>query len=197
MIPYNSKHDSLTDRELLVRMRDNSTNAFDTVYERYHRELYAYALKLLKSPDDASDIIQDTFIKLWENSDSLPDEVNLRFYLRTMVRNKVWNHMRDNKARLLNNYSIMFRRGMSEENPGPGKVDDTILSEELERAIGQLPPQQRKVAVLRREGLSNAEIAKRMDLSVNTVNVHYRLMLNFLKGRFRHLVLLIMVYSLW
>ena len=71
MIPYNSKHDSLTDRELLVRMRDNSTNAFDTVYERYHRELYAYALKLLKSPDDASDIIQDTFIKLWENSDNI------------------------------------------------------------------------------------------------------------------------------
>ena len=164
MTSNNSKHDSLTDKELLARIRNCDREAFDTVYGKYHRDLYFYALKLIKDRDDASDIIQDTFVKLWMNSGSIPPDV---------------------------------KRGLWEDNPGPDRLDDMVWTKELEEAIGQLPPQQRKVAELRKEGLSNAEIAKRMNLSVNTINVHYRLMLNSLRNKFGHLVSLIILYVLW
>ncbi len=197
MTSNNSKHDSLTDKELLARIRNCDREAFDTVYGKYHRDLYFYALKLIKDRDDASDIIQDTFVKLWMNSGSIPPEVNLKSYLSVMVRNRVLNYIRDNRARLLNNYRIIRQRGLWEDNPGPDRLDDMVWTKELEEAIGQLPPQQRKVAELRKEGLSNAEIAKRMNLSVNTINVHYRLMLNSLRNKCGHLVSLVILYVLW
>ena len=68
--------------------------------------------------------------------------------------------------------------------------------DELQDAIESLPPQQRKVAASRKDGLSNAEIAEKLDLSLNTVNVHYRLGLKALRNKLKHLIVLVIILCL-
>ena len=160
------KYETLTDEELLEHVRHCDMRAFDTIYYRYHQVLYTYALKLIRNEDDASDIIQEIFIKLWGFSDMMPKRLNLKGYLYSMVRNRVFNFMRDNRIRLVNNYKIVIQNDMSIENEGFEKNEERLLSQQLDNAIDTLPPQQKQVAKLRRMGLSNREIAEKMNLSL-------------------------------
>ena len=190
-----SKFEPLSDKDLLAKIRQKDIKAFDVIYLKYHYRLYVYALKMIKNDEDAADIVQDIFIRFWEQADRIPEELNIRNYLYAMVRNRVLNYIRDNRTRLINNYRIVCLRGGYEE-PEAEKEDRAALYGELEDAIESLPPQQRKVAASRKEGLSNAEIAEKLDLSLNTVNVHYRLGLKALRNKLKHLIVLVIILCL-
>lgn len=167
--------EELSDKELLLMVIHGSEPAFDIIYKRYHRTLYFYSLKLLKDRDVAADIVQGVFIKFWEYSSMLPQDINLRSYLYSMVRNKVVNYIRDNRTRLIHNYMIVCENGLVEDADFLLQIEEQARQKELQKAIETLPPQQKKVIRFRFAGMTNKEIAKEENLSLNTVNVHYRL----------------------
>lgn len=191
----NLKYETLTDKELIERIKDCDMQAFDAIYYRYHRPMYVYAVKLIKNEDDAADIIQEIFIKIWEFSEMMPGKLNFRNYLYSMVRNRVFNYIRNNRARLINNYRIVCQNGVTVENEVLKQNDEKLLRQQLDNAIDLLPPQQKKVAESRRKGLSNKEIAENMNLSLNTVNIHYRLSLKALKKKLTQTTLLLLIIS--
>lgn len=191
------KYETLTDEELLEHVRHCDMQAFDTIYYRYHKVLYTYALKLVRNEDDASDIVQEIFIKLWGYSDMMPKRLNLKSYLYSMVRNRVFNFMRDNRTRLVNNYKIAVQNDLAIENEVFEKNEERLLSRQLDNAIDTLPPQQRQVAKFRRMGLSNREIAKKMNLSLNTVNIHHRKSVNALKKKLTRTISLLIILWIW
>ena len=143
------------------------------------------------------DIIQEIFIKLWGFSDMMPKRLNLKSYLYSMVRNRVFNFMRDNRIRLVNNYKIVIQNDMSIENEGFEKNEERLLSQQLDNAIDTLPPQQKQVAKLRRMGLSNREIAEKMNLSLNTVNIHHRKGVKALKKKLTRTISLLIILWIW
>ena len=98
-----SKFEPLSDKDLLAKIRQKDIKAFDIIYLKYHYRLYVYALKMIKNDEDAADIVQDIFIRFWEQADRIPEELNIRNYLYAMVRNRVLNYIRDNRTRLINN----------------------------------------------------------------------------------------------
>ena len=141
----------------------------------------AYSSRLLKDKDVAADIVQGVFVKLWEYSEMLPHDLNIRSYLHSMVRNRVVNYIRDNRARLIHNYMIVQENGLVDDIDFLRRIEDKAQQEELKKAIESLPPQQKKVIKFRFEGKTNREIAQEENLSLNTVNVHYRLAMKKLK----------------
>ena len=143
--------------------------------------MYLYSLRLLKDKDVAADIVQGVFVKLWEYSEMLPHDLNIRSYLHSMVRNRVVNYIRDNRARLIHNYMIVQENGLVDDIDFLRRIEDKAQQEELKKAIESLPPQQKKVIKFRFEGKTNREIAQEENLSLNTVNVHYRLAMKKLK----------------
>lgn len=173
--------EELSDKELMLMVRNGNEQAFDAIYRRYHRTMYVYSLRLLKDRDIAADIVQGVFIKLWEHSEMLPQDVNVRSYLYSMVRNRVVNYIRDNRTRLIHNYMIVRENGLVEDADFLQQIEEQSRQKELRKAIEALPPQQKKVIKFRFAGMTNKEIAQEENLSLNTVNVHYRLGMKKLK----------------
>src|SRR5690606_10164576 len=87
---------ALSDRELLEQVAFGDERAFGEIYERYRRKVYSYALKIIKSPELAEDILHDVFVKLWQYHN--PSAIDhLEGYLRIVTRNDTLKQLRRRK----------------------------------------------------------------------------------------------------
>lgn len=164
---------NIDDQILLERLIKSDDEAFSMIYSRYHALLYTFILRYIKNTVVTEDILQQVFVKLWEIREALFIHTALKNYLYTMARNMALNYIRNSYRALQHNYIISQIIPDTDDCSAQFSSDPSIL-DYLERAILQLPPQQRNVVAMRREGLTNKEIAEKMSLSVNTVNTHYR-----------------------
>jgi RNA polymerase sigma-70 factor (ECF subfamily) len=66
------------DSALFILLKKRDKEAFSVIYQKYHRYLYSLALKYLKSSQMAEDVVQHVFVKLWESTDNIHIEINLK-----------------------------------------------------------------------------------------------------------------------
>ena len=156
---------------LLARIAEGDEHAFRSLFDLYKGRVIVYALRLSKSRYVAEEIVQEVFLKLWTNRAQLPEIRNIGTYIFVLVKNRTLDHLRKiaNEGRLFEEvwHTISERR----EAPGHLDVKDSIRL--IEKAVGQLSPQQQKIFYLSRsEGLSHHEIAEKCALSKNTVKNH-------------------------
>ena len=167
------------DRELFRRIKQGSEEAFRVVYGKYHRILYAVALKMLKDRSAAENAVQHVFVKLWIGRQEMTVMLSLRNYLYTMTE-------------LVHSYRLA-QLIPEASDPLDAQIEREDLLQMLDTVIAGLPTQKRQVMYLRKAGYSNPEIAEMLNLSVNTVRSHYQEGVKLLKSRFGHIVLLIVI----
>jgi len=168
----------LSDTELQKRLQSQDQNAFEILFDRYWKRMYAYAFKIYKEEAICEDIVQEIFISLWEKS-ATNTILNLEGYLLRAVKYKIANHIRD----------LKFDSGHLEilqSIPHPTKTDKHLVYREFEaevfREIKKLPPRSQEVLILSRlENYTNIEIAQKLGLSVRTVEKHISDALKLLK----------------
>lgn len=142
----------------------------------------AFAWKILKSEDDAEDIAQDVFVKLWDNPDIWEKQDTWNSYIYTMVRNHIYNFIKHKSVEF--NYQEQLAQ---EDSPSfEADIHDELYAKEIELllklALDSMPEQRKKVFIMsRKEGLSNQEIADNLQLSIRTVERHIYLALQELK----------------
>ena len=180
------------DRELFRQIKQGSEEAFREVYGKYHRILYAVALKMLKDRSAAENAVQYIFVKLWVGRQDMTVMLSLRNYLYTMTRNYILNYLRSRNTELVHSYRLA-QLVPEASDPLDAQIEREDLSQVLDTVIARLPPQKRQVMHLRKAGYSNPEIAEMLNLSVNTVRSHYQEGVKLLKNRFGHIVLLIFI----
>lgn len=161
------------DPELTILISRGNKQAFEIIYDRFHRRLYFMAMKYLKSKDLAEDAVQDIFVNLWQNKKNLDPSKSLKKYLFTCLKNHVLNMIRNKKNKLLSGYEMK-----EEDFPGHDNLMDEInhsdLMAILNRGLSELSERRKKVVELKvLEGLSNTEVSKKLFISINTVKVHY------------------------
>lgn len=144
---------------------------FRACYESYVRFAYRY----VKSKDQACDLVQEAFIKLWKNREQLDSSKSMKSYMFTIVRNLSLNHIRDHKSRF-ESLDDNDRSGNAliihqEQNNNDSYVEQTVQI--IEQLIKKLPDRQREAFELSRfDGLQHDEIAEVMNISARTVNNH-------------------------
>ena len=180
------------DRELFRRIKQGSEEAFRVVYGKYHRILYAVALKMLKDRSAAENAVQHVFVKLWIGRQEMTVMLSLRNYLYTMTRNYILNYLRSRNTELVHSYRLA-QLVPEASDPLDAQIEREDLLQKLDTVIAGLPTQKRQVMYLRKAGYSNPEIAEMLNLSVNTVRSHYQEGVKLLKSRFGHIVLLIFI----
>lgn len=193
---FRASYEALDDKQLLERLRGDDRDAFACIYRRHHAELYTFAIKYMKNRPDVEDVVQQVFVKLWMIRHALNVTSHLRGYLFTMTKHQVMNYIRNSNNALQLNYKI------AQQQP---RYDDDLymyaekhhLTDLLRYAIDTLPPQQKTVAEMRCEGYTNREIAQRMNLSIHTMNTHYRECLKTLKRYFSSIVKIITLILLF
>jgi RNA polymerase sigma-70 factor (family 1) len=158
--------------DLLLRVAQGDQRAFAELFSTYWDQLYGFALSVAKSPELAEEIVQDSFVTVWQNREKLPELDQFRKWLFTIVRNRAFDLLRKklNDPKFVEHLETWF--ALSDESP-----EKRILLREtrelIDRAAEQLSPQQRIVFTLSRsQELSLDEIAVQTGLSKNTVKVH-------------------------
>lgn len=159
--------------ELLLRqLREGSEPAFNALYRLHSKMLLANIRSLVKDQEIAKELLQDLYLKVWENRASINPDKSFRSYLFTIARNMVYDHLRrvalDSRAklRLLNEAVEAYEHNHS-------ALDDVANTALLQSAVENLSPQCREVYRLSRiEGKSHEEISTIMGISLSTVNNH-------------------------
>ena len=157
-------------------LRLTDRDAFSRVFDRFFAPLARYARRITGDDASACDVVQDVFLKLWENRTSITVDVSLKAMLYTMVRNRSLNAIRRSER---------IARNVTPEDVAPA-IDgsESDLQRLLYRWIDDLPDRRREAFTLSRfHDLSHAEIAKIMGLSERTVDTHIQLALRSLRER--------------
>jgi RNA polymerase sigma-70 factor (ECF subfamily) len=158
--------DSLFGQDTLVAIRDGSAVAFKQVFDACYEGLCHYAFTILKDEDEAEDIVQSMFVKLWERREDLDIKHTLKSYLFRSVYNQCLNQL-EHKA-VKNKYQS-YNRNMPFDVEHP-VVFPEELDNKIKQAIGMLPPQCRTIFMMSRyEEMRHTEIAEKLNISVNTI----------------------------
>lgn len=170
---------SLSDLQLQEKVSAHGEKAFEILFDRYWKRLYAYAFRIYADEKICEDIVQEVFINLWEKTD-LQQIKNLEGYLFRAVKYGIANHIRDLKF-------TTVHEDVLENMPTSPRVERQLDYHEFEQLIKQeinkLPPRCRKVFMLSRfEDLSNSEIAQKLNISIRTVEKHISDALNHLRS---------------
>jgi len=135
----------------------------------YKDQMFRLALRILKNEEDASDIVQDCLLKLWDKRKVLADIKNIKSFSMTMVRNACIDFIRKHKP-LTDKEQIILQR-TDELNP----EKELVVSDQLQMVkniINEMNEQQREVIQLREiEGLEYDEISEITGLTINNLRV--------------------------
>lgn len=138
------------------------------LFDESYQDLVIQALRLVKNPETAEDIVQDCFIKLWDKREKLEISGNIVAYLARMIRNSCLDFLKKKRIQTSE---------LNEAYQGSFEVEDAMvtkdLQERIDRIIDDLPEKCRQVFVLSRfEELSYKEIAEQLNVSKKTVEAH-------------------------
>lgn len=165
MVLLNKKNDI----ELLQLIRSGDRRAFEEMYNRYALSMIDYIVKVLRSEDEAMDIIQEIFISLWKRRETLEIQTSLKSYLFRSARNLSIRYIEQHlsKENFLETLVSQF------DGFAPSVVTDLEvkeLEEQINDAVRNLPEKMREIFQLSRfENLSYHEIAERLQISDTTV----------------------------
>lgn len=160
------------EKTLLLRLKEGSEQAFEKIYLLYSKRLFGNLLKLVKSESMAQEILQEVFLKVWDNRRHIDIERSFRSYLFKIAENKAYDFFRkaarDQKLRQL----LLAAATESYEH-----IESIITDKEnkhlLQQAIEALPPQRRQVFRLcKLEGKSYEEVSKLLGISTSTISDH-------------------------
>lgn len=157
--------------------------SFEMLFRTHFKGLCSFALKYVKDLDTAKEIVQDSFLSLWEKREQIDLSKPVKSYLTTAIYNKSLNHLRDNKkfnSDLLN-FEELYPFNENERN-------DRLVTNELNRkihdSINELPEKCREIFMMNRfEDLKYREIAEKLDISIKTVETQMSKALQHMRSR--------------
>ena len=152
------------DRALIEAFRSGDEFAFVSLYNRYKGAVYAFCVKMLLDKSLAEDVVQDTFLRVYENRERLASAASFKSWLFTIARNQCLNQLRRSHRQVpladdavVTDASTAF--GRPKESPA-GQMEKSERIELVNYFLAQLKPDYREVIVLREyQNLSYEEIA--------------------------------------
>jgi RNA polymerase sigma-70 factor (family 1) len=159
-------------KELLRQIAAGDEAAFGQVYAGFHKLLFQFALAMVRTREPAEDIVEDVFVRIWQQRENLPGIQNLRVYLYTATRNSSLNYL-SGKARA--SITEPFDH-LEVELAGATLTPEQILisaeiHQKIRKAIEALPPRCKMIfKLVREDGLRYKEIAEVLNISVNTID---------------------------
>ncbi|HYH14232.1 MAG TPA: RNA polymerase sigma-70 factor [Flavisolibacter sp.] len=166
---------------IMIAVKDERLFDFETHFHTHFEALHRYAFTLLKDSEDAKDIVQQVYIKLWEKSQDLEVQQSVKSYLYRAVYNQCLNKIRDTKVR------SRYAEGIMQEKVEGVFSDETVVRETQNRinlAIESLPAQCSIIFKKSRfEEKKYGEIATELGLSVKTVEAQMSKALKVLREK--------------
>lgn len=176
-----------TESKILKELKKGDHAAFENIFERYSKQLFQFSLSYLKSEEAAADIVQEVFIKIWNNRGQIKTDTSFQSYLFTIALNSVRKYFNQlSKFNELKHDVLFYATGLKPEFDD--RSDYTFMLDKLEELIRQMPEKRREVFIKKKiEEKSLKEISEELNISTKTVEYHITEAMRFLKSEFEKL----------
>ena len=172
-----------SNKDLFILLKKGDVIAFDSIYEIYSKRLYCFVLRYVKQKEDAEGIVQEVFIKIWETRNKIDIYSSFDSFIFTIAYNTTINLLR----KRVSEHKYYERLNSIQQITEADQIIDDIyfkeINTQLQSVLNKLTPRQKEIFQLsREEGLTHEEIAKILNISVNTVKNHMVTTLAFIKS---------------
>lgn len=175
---------ALSEKEELELLRTASKQSFEVLYHRYSGKLYNFVMKVSKGDSYmAEELVQRTFIKVWETREYLNPDKSFISYLCTIAKNMLLNEYEHQTVQYI--YQEYIKVNFADVDSSTEKeVDKSLLEEYIDKLADKLPPKRREIFILsRKEGLPNKKIAEKLHITESTIETQLSKALAFMKSQ--------------
>ncbi len=170
------------ERPLICQLKAGKKQAFNQLFYKHQQKLFYFSYKLLHSRDDAEEIVQEVFIRVWEHRTTLKEDLPFEAFIIRIAKNLIYNKARHRVNEFAyKNYCM--KHVPTTLHCTEQEVNYNALETLTTDFIEKLPPKRKTIFVLSRmRGYSNKEIASQLNISVSTVENHINKALKSLKN---------------
>ncbi len=171
------------DQNLVQLLQNGNVAAFDSLFKLYSPKLYGFALKYFKNETEAEELVQEVFVKVWENRQTLKSDLSFKSYLFTIALNQIRKHFNKRATSLRYLESLQSDPGFSEQVT----TDDyeTTLRQ-IYQIIDQMPVRRREIFTKSKlEGKSSKDVAAELNISPGTVDNQVSEALRFIRSKLK------------
>lgn len=180
--------------KIVTELAKDNEAALEDLFNYYYPRLYNFSRSFLKNEDGIDDILQEVFVKIWQNRKKINSDATFNSFIFTITRNLLLNELRSR----LNDKNIkeeIRSLSVSQEYLSMEQIEYRDLKENIDNIVNKLPERQKEIFILsRNEGLSHKEIAEKLKISTKTVEYHITLSVKVLKGELKGLGLVSLLY---
>jgi len=184
----------LLEKQVLETLQLGNESAFEMIFRTYYQPLCRYAYSFLQDKEEAEEVVQASFITVWEKRNNIAIETSLKSYLYRMVRNSCLNVIKHEKVKQQHVAHELAVSEVSYESVSQ-KVQAAELEIRITEAMKTLPEQCRLVFQLSRfEELKYQEIADQLQISVKTVENHMGKALKLMREQLKDYLPLFLIF---
>ncbi|WP_438711986.1 RNA polymerase sigma-70 factor [Aquimarina muelleri] len=165
----------ITNSFFIKNINEGNKKAFKILFELYYSKLLYVAQNYVSNKEDAEEIVQDVFVKIWKKRKSI--SANINGYMFKVTKNSCLDYLRSQKTKLSSVNNTLQLEAFLNYKALADDISSSIIEKELEqkilRSINLLPEKCKEVFIKSRiDGLKNKEISGELDISVKTVENH-------------------------
>jgi RNA polymerase sigma-70 factor (ECF subfamily) len=179
---------------IVNELSKDKDSSLEELFNYYYPRLFNFSKSFLKIEDGINDIIQEVFVKIWQNRKSIKNTATFNSYIFTITRNLLLNELRSrlknqNIKEEIRKLSVVSEYSLLEQ------IEYQDLKNKVDNIVNELPERQKEIFILSRiEGLSHKEIAEKLKISTKTVEYHITLTVKSLKKELKNLGLFSLLY---
>ena len=180
--------DHTPDKQLFLAINENCEDAFHIVFERYRQPMWSFAMTVVKVPEIAEDVVQESFIKLWEVRETLANVDKPKDFIFILVRNRALDALRRMAHQEKEREKLWQHLKAQCPNYSGYYLEAEQAEDILKGIIEKLPAQQQKAFKMSRDlNLSHQDIADELKISKNTVKKHISIALKTCREQLKRL----------
>lgn len=174
--------DPAAEKLLLIKLKEDSFQAFEKLYTMYSGKLYNFIMRLSSGNQYmAEEVVQSTFIRIWEVRAKVDPDASFISFLCTIAKNLLMNmYQRQTVEYVYNEY--LLKSGVDRDSQTEDTIDLRFLNDYIDSLAEELPAQRKKIFILsKRQNFTNKEIAEMMGISESTVATQLSLAVKFMR----------------
>ncbi len=177
---------------LFEKIKKGDEKAFERLFHTYYSHLCLFAEHYVRNQAEAEEIVQDIFVRLWENRKRIVIATSVKNYLFRSVKNRSLNFLQHKKIET--RYAEELLSEAEQNTPDDTGFIESELLHKIEESIKSMPEKRQEIFRLsREEGLKYREIAEKLDISIKTVETHMGLAIKTLRDKLKQFTSFILI----
>jgi RNA polymerase sigma-70 factor (ECF subfamily) len=185
----------LSEKEELELLKKGSSPSFESIYHLYSGKLYNFVMKVSKGDSYiAEELVQRTFIKVWETREYINPDKSFISYLCTIAKNMLLNEYEHQTVQYIYHEYVKVNTA-DVDSSTENEIDKDLLEEYIDKLADNLPPKRKEIFILsRKEGLSNKKIAEQLHITESTIETQLSKALASMKSQMqKHYELILII----